>query len=190
LGVGINNNPGGIVDYLKITQNPSPTNTLVTSSMWGFPNNTKLYDITGANANLNQFYNSGFRQLDITNSQFNSIKLPWSLEIGDEFRFEGNEDNTFMVTKVYGVSNNSEGRISQTGSVEVQFDKNLPSGSINLNHFVIRRYVDGNYILVDGAKSTTNDGQGPFIVKPQYMSPKLDKTLDQYITDLTQKGLL
>jgi hypothetical protein len=185
-----NNNISSITDYFKITQTPAPKNILVTSSMWGYPDTTKLYAITGANAVLNELYDAGFRQIDIPNSQFNSITTPWSLKIADEFRFEGNENNTFMVTKVYGVGEIDNNRVSQTGSIEIQFDGNLPSGSINLDHFVIRRYVDGNYILVDGPKSTTNNGNGPFIIKPQYMSPKLDKGLDYYIQLLTERGLL
>ena len=32
--------------------------------------------------------------------------------------------------------------------------------------------------------------EGPFIIKPEFVNGELNKSIDEYITDLTQKGLL
>jgi hypothetical protein len=179
--------------YFQVSQIPSPTSTQVTSSgtntLWGYPDNTKLYAITASNPVLNDLYDQGFRQVDITGSGFNTISLPWSIKYGDEFRFEGNENNNFIVKKIYDVTEVDDDRVSQTGSIEVQFGGTLPSASINLDHFLIRRYVDdASQVLFEGFKPTNS--QGPYIITPEYVTPSLNQNIDTFITDLTQKGLI
>jgi hypothetical protein len=179
--------------YLQISQTPVQTNTVVTSSgintLWGYPDNTKLYAITASNQILTELYGGDFKQVDISGSGFNSISLPWSIKYGDEFRFEGNENNAFTVKKIYNVGDDDNERISQTGSIEVHFGENLPSSSINLDHFLIRRYIDdASQILIEGSKPTNTTG--PYIISPEYVTPSLNKNIDIFITDLTQKGLL
>ena len=186
--VGYNPN----TSYFNVSQIPSQTNTQVTSSgvnsLWGYPDNTKLYAITSSNPTLNDLYDQGFKQVNITGSGFNSIVLPWSIKYGDEFRFEGNENNTFVVKKVYDVTETDNERVSQTGSIEIQFGGLLPSASIDLDHFLIRRYVDdAAQILIEGFRPSDT---GPYIITPEYVTPSLNKNIDTFITDLTQKGLL
>jgi hypothetical protein len=178
--------------YFKIEQSPAPTNTNITSSgtnsIWGYPDNTQLFAIT-ASQTLSNLYDKDFTQINITGSGFEPITLPWSLKIGDEFRFEGNEDNTFMVKDIFDVGDNRSTRISSTGSLEVQFNNSLPSSSINLNHFLIRRYVeDASVIIFEGFKPTNSTG--PYIISPEFISTPLKKNIDTFIVDLTQKGLL
>jgi len=178
---------------ISIGQSPAQTNTLVSSSgtntIWGYPDNTKSYAITCSNTTLNQFYNNGFTMNDITGSGFNPITLPWSIEYGDEFRFEGNEISTFMVKKAYNVGETDSNRVSPTGSVEVQFNASISTSSINLDHFVIRRYIDdASLILMEGYRPINSSG--PYIVRPEYIVPELNKSVDEFILDLTQKGLI
>jgi len=179
--------------YLFIGQSPAQTNTIVYSTgvntLWGYPNNTKLYAITCSNSTLNQLYDNGFVMNDITGSGFNSIILEWNVKYGDEFKFEGNENNVFVVKRAYDVNDFDSERISQTGSVEIQFNAQLPSQSINLDHFAIRRYVDdASQILIEGFKPTGSSG--PYILRPEYITPELDKGVDDYILILKEKGLI
>ena len=143
---------------ITINQDPSPTTTNITSSgtntIWGYPDTSKLYAITCSNDDLTSLYDSHFFQKDITNSGFNKITIPWSIKDGDEFRFEGNENFSYMVKKVYNVNETDIERVSTTGSIEVQFGSPgkstgigghgirdlVASQSINLDHFLIRRY--------------------------------------------------
>jgi hypothetical protein len=194
---------GGDVRYkpgnsdFRVNQDPIPSSNAVSSSgtntIWGYPSTTDLTAITASNTVLNQFYGRGYKMNNtkgyVTGSGFGTVSLDWELEIGDEFRFEGNENNTFMVKKIYGSTETDSGRVSQTGSLEVQFNGSLPSSSINLDHFLIRRYVpDASQIVMQGFKPT--NAVGPYIIKPEYVTSLLNKGIDDYIVDLTDKDLI
>jgi hypothetical protein len=129
----------------------------------------------------------------VDGSGFNQIQLPWSIKLGDEFRFEGREDFSFMVKNIFGPAESGSGRIFQTGSIEVHFNTNLPvsasSTVFNLDHFLIRRYVDdAAQNVITGFKPPNS--QGPYLVKPEFVVPELNKSIDEVILDLTQKGLI
>jgi len=182
----------------KITQYPiytSPVTSSGANSIWGWPDKTTYpYVITSSQTTLVNLYgDSGVKMSDITGSGFNPVVLPWSIEYGDEFRFEGNESYTYQVGKVFGPADSGSGRLFQTGSIEVHFNAPLPVSAstsvFNLDHFVIRRYVDdASQILMEGFAPI--DSQGPYIVRPEYVVPELNKSVDQFILDLTQKGLI
>jgi hypothetical protein len=64
-----------------------------------------------------------------------------------------------------------------------------PSSTFNLNKFLLRRYVnDASQIIMEGFRPTNSSG--PYLVRPEYIVPELNKSLDQFILDLTQKGLI
>jgi hypothetical protein len=181
--------------YFKVEQSPSPTDINITSSgtnsIWGYPNTSSLFAIT-ASQTLSNLYDKNFTQIDISGSGFNPISLPWSIKYGDEFRFEGNENQTYMVKTVYEPGSN-DNRLFNSSSIEVHFNSPLPvnasSSIFNLDHFLIRRYVDdASLILLEGFKPIGSEG--PFIVKPEFVSPGLNRSIDEFILDLTQKGLL
>ena len=128
---------------------------------------------------------------DITGSGFNSVILPWSIEYGDKFKFEGNESYVYQVGKVFAPADSGSGRITQTGSIEVHFNATLPvsASNFNLDHFVIRRYVDeASQILIEGFAPIGSSG--PYILKPEYVTPELDKGVDDFILILTERGLI
>jgi hypothetical protein len=182
-----------------VNQSPIPITSIaigpLPNVLWGWPNPT-LYPniITCSNFTLNEAFNNfNIKQSDVTGSGFNPVTLPWSIEYGDEFRFEGREDLLYQVGKIFSPTESGSGRISQTGSIEVHFNYNLPvsasSSVFNLDHFLIRRYVDdASLILMEGFKPTNSNG--PYIVRPEYVVPELNKSVDQFILDLTQKGLI
>jgi hypothetical protein len=207
-----NNPPSGIGaiairadgSYFKITQNPLPnplpTITVATGSIWNYPTSLTynqasssqagiIYIISGSSP-LNTYYNTpNIKQQDISGSGFNPVTLDWSVKYGDEFKFEGREDRVFVVKEVYGPEDQSPKRISNTGSVEVHFNSGLPSASINLDHFAIRRYVDdASQILIEGFKP--NNSSGPYILRPEYIVSELDRNVDDFILILKEKGLI
>ena len=58
-----------------------------------------------------------------------------------------------------------------------------------MDHFLIRRYVDdATTAIIEGFKPSNSTG--PYIVKPEFVVPELNKSVDQFILDLTQKGLI
>ena len=186
--------------YLNITQTPIPTSniTVGNNAVWGYPDKTLYPDTITSSAAVTNTLGSLYgdpnvKQTNIANSGFNSIDTPWSIEIGDEFRFEGVESNTFMVKKIYGPNDGSGSRFTPTGSIEVQFNRDLPISSsvssFNLDHFLIRRYIDdASQIIIEGFKPINS--VGPYISKPEYTTPLLNKGIDDYITNLTNKGLI
>ena len=98
-----------------------------------------------------------------------------------------------MVKNVYGVADSGSGRVFQTGSLEVHFNANLPvsasSSVFNLDHFLIRRYVDdAAQNVITGFKPPGSTG--PYLIRPEFVVPELNKNIDEIILDLTQKGLI
>jgi hypothetical protein len=185
-------------NYLKIDQYPvftAPVTSSGYNSIWGYGNKTTYpYIITSSNTTLVQLYgNPNVKAKDISGSGFNPIQSPWKINYGDEFKFEGREDWSYMVKNIYAPAESGSGRIFQTGSIEVHFNANLPvsasSSVFNLDHFLIRRYVDdAAQNVITGFKPPGSEG--PYLVKPEFVVPELNKNIDEVILDLTQKGLI
>ena len=182
--------------FFKISQYPLPTSPVTSSgynSLWNWgDSNTYPNIITSSNPTLIDLFNETAKQTDIIGSGFNPISLPWSIEYGDEFRFEGREDFTYMVSKIFSPYE-SGSRVFPTGSIEVHFNSNLPTGSdtsaFNLDHFLIRRYVDDpSQIIFEGFKPTNS--QGPYILTPEYSTAKLNTNIDDVISSLKERGLV
>jgi len=182
----------------QVYQQPIQTSPITSSgynSIWGYVDTTNYPNvITSSLPTLTSLYGDpNIKMSDITGSGFNPVVLPWSIEYGDEFRFEGREDFVFQVGKVFSPWYSGSGRITETGSIEVHFNQSLPvsasSSVFNLDHFLIRRYVDdASMVLFEGFKPVGSSG--PFLIKPEFVSPSLNKSIDQFIVDLTEKGLL
>ena len=184
---------------IQTTQYPLYTQPVTPSginSIWGYPDSGSYpYVITSSNQILVELYDSNVKQTDITGSGFNPIALPWSIKYGDEFRFEGREDFTYTVGKIFSPADSGSGRLFQTGSIEVHFDKNLPisasSSAFNLDHFLIRRYVeDSSLIIFEGFRPAGGGNPNSFIITPEYVIPQLNKNTDEFVTLLTEKGLI
>jgi hypothetical protein len=173
---------------------PLPITTGV-NSIWQYYNTSSYPNvITSSVPELIQFYNDpDVKMVNLVGSGFNPIQFPWSIKYGDEFRFEGREDFVYQVGKIFGPSDSGSGRLTQTGSIEVHFNYDLPvsasSSAFNLDHFLIRRYVDdATTAIIEGFAPAGSTG--PYIIKPEFVVPELDKDIDSFILDLTQKGLI
>jgi hypothetical protein len=182
------------VNQYPIFTFPTPITTGINSIWNWFDSSSYPYVITSSIPELVQFYgNPEVKMVDIAGSGFNPITLPWSIKYGDEFRFEGREDFVYQVGKVFAPEDSGSGRLTQTGSIEVHFNLDLPisasSSAFNLDHFLIRRYIDDPaQVIMEGFRPISSSG--PYIIRPEYVAPELDKSVDQFILDLTQKGLL
>ena len=183
---------------LTVSQYPIfslPVTSSGVNSIWNWGNKTTYpYIITSSNSTLVQLYgNPNVKAKNITGSSFNTIQLPWKINYGDEFKFEGREDFSYMVKKIYAPADSGSGRVFKTGSLEVHFNANLPvsasSSVFNLDHFLIRRYVDdAAQNIITGFKPPGSTG--PYLIKPEFVVPELNKSIDEVILDLTQKGLI
>jgi hypothetical protein len=182
----ISNSSISITSNFWISSSGLATTLIQTQTSGTFGNNLL---VTSASSELINYYNNPtVYQQDIPNSGFNPIVSPWSIQYGDEFRFEGREDRVYQVKQATVV--NLDILSSQVPFLVVELDKPIPtSGSVNFDQFLIRRYVDdASQILMEGFAPI--DSQGPYIVRPEYVVPELNKSVDQFILDLTQKGLI
>ena len=201
---------GGSDEGIRVTfaaytfsQTPLPTSTIspstsTISDIWGYYDKTNYpYIITSSNTVANSlgalWRDSNVKQKDVEGSGLNPFALSWLVKTGDEFRFEGDERFTYMVKNAYGPNEGSGSRFSPTGSIEIQLDKNLPVNStftdFNLDHFLIRRYVDDpSQIIFEGEKPLNS--QGPYIITPEYSTAELNTNIDDVITNLKERGLI
>jgi len=174
---------------INITQYPLPEDqpavqipsNIWTSASYGFPaiytTQSFLVDTYKTNLNTPTWY-----MKDIANSGYDPVLTEWGVKRGDVFRFEGDERNTFMVDYVTTQS------VAGTGSVMVHLNGPIPS-TLNVNHYSLIRYVDdASQMIIEGFRP--NNTSAPYIIKPEFVVPELDKDIDAFIVDLTQKGLL
>jgi hypothetical protein len=150
----------------------------------GFAGTNVLY--TTSSVFINTFNNKFAWGKDIPSSGFNPIETYWSIIPGDEFKFEGKENQRYRVLKAGIVS--CSGFISAS-VLAVEFDRPLPtSGSLNYDKFSIQRFIDfEGQLIFEGFRPTTN---GPFLITPEFITPNLNKNIGKILEDFTNKGLL
>lgn len=136
-----------------------------------------------ASADLSGKYEKYFVGVSGSASQgFNTVNLQFTVQPGDEIKFNNNESRTYLVTKVETPEENVQNKLYITLG-------GLMSKSINKNFFAIRRYIDAsNMILmnIDKVAGTQNTG----ILYPKYPSPRLKQNYEKIISDLKTKGIL
>ena len=166
-----------------VSQIPSATTDSflnITGSFWGY-SGSSLNVISSSQSPLSQNYNF-LKQKSIPNSGFNQSQLLFTIEPGDQFRFQDNEERVFNVVSVSTPDQNPEGKIFVT------LDRNV-STLINKDYFLIRRFVDdGSYIIFDEDKPA--GASGAAFIKPRFTTDILNKDVDQFIQDLKSKNLL
>ena len=101
---------------LIVDQDPA-FNQPVNSPFWDY-SGSALTHITSS-VDLGKSYGS-YSQTDIENSGFSKLSLPFTLQTGDEFRFEGSENYAYTIKSVIEPQNNNS-------SIKVEFYDTLPS---------------------------------------------------------------
>ena len=177
---------------LKVSQIPTPTNIITTAGLFQSGSLSSTYGnnvlFTTQSSLVNTYNTSTVFQQQIVGSGFNTSSLNWNILPGDEFRFEGREDRVYMVENVY-ITDPSQS-ISGSPALIINLNNPILSSSImDVNHFIIRRYIDDpSSILFSGAKPFNSTA--PFIIKPQYITNLLNKNIDKYIVNLTGKNII
>ncbi len=169
----------------KISTNPYPTPPLDVSNLWQTGSTAPYANaIYTTSSRFIQYLNSSnIYQEDIVGSGFFPITLPVTIQQGDEFRFEGDETKTFMVVRTEIVP------VAPDVYFIIYLDKQISGSFVNVNEFLLRRYVDNaSGLILDGLKPSSF--QGPYLIKPEYISDKMEQNIGKYIEDFTNKGLL
>jgi hypothetical protein len=136
---------------------------------------TKLNRTLSLHSSFNSYY--GLKQVDIKNTGFFGITNPFTIQVGDEIRFQGTEEQAYQVVEVY----------ENTNPKSFLLDRYISAA--NLNWFLVRRYVDNpaNIILeVDKPAGGTSPG----ILKPQYLSRDAEDNIDTILENLRRDALI
>jgi len=161
---------------LKVQQNPLPGTGNCTLFWTVNAGNRNAISASSAAGGLNQFY--GQKQKNISRSGFNPITLPFELQVGDEIRFEGTEELAFKIKDID----------TSSGTLNLTLDRDIPANT-DTDFFLIRRYIDDpSYVILEVDKPAGPSSGG--ILKPQYLSSRIESNLDTILENLQDKGLI
>lgn len=181
--------------FTTASTTPTPANALWKSGSGAGYENAIWMDISIDNRNLPFDISSSVTPLmvqnPLPNSGLNAFVHPGLIQSGDEIRFMGLEQFTFMiVSSSYTYSGGIPERLILYLDKPVPtFSDASPTSTFNLNKFLLRRYVDEpGQTIITGYKPTNSTG--PYIVRPKYVAPELNKNVDDFILILKEKGLI
>ena len=175
-----------------IEQSPTPTSTVDTTDLFNKVPDAYTSSYQGIYVTASNFVSAygtpNIQQSSSVDSGFIPITTNLEFLPGDEFRFMGREDKVFMIEKV---EQDILPFTTTSASLMIYLDGRVnPDDTVlNVNQFLVRRYVDeASSIIFKGDKPL--DSVGPYIVSPEFISSDLDKDVDTFITDLTERNLL
>jgi hypothetical protein len=137
---------------------------------------TAVTFLTGS-ANLKTMYGGSYIQFVNPNTTGFDNNLPFEIQQYDELRFDGTESKTALISTASIVGSN----------LIIQLTEPLDTTDININYFLIRRFVPTIDNLVINSPGTLI---GPGFIFPKYQSDLLKQNLPNIIQDLTSKGLI
>ena len=156
--------------YLRVTSTP-PSTTGPASSInyWSVTNDEITPD------NLSPYY--GQKQQNISGSGFNPITLDFSLQLGDEFRFDGTETQTYTIISQSVASNKPVFHVN----------RNVNAG--NTDWFLVRRYItDPSYLILEVDKPAGGTSSG--VLTPEYFYGDTEEKVDSILQKLTRDNLI
>lgn len=164
-------------------QNVSPISTASLASNYWTVDSTNRAIITGS-----QFTSTiyGLTQDTISGSGYDDPYLPFTVQVGDEIRFQASENQVYQVINVNEPGNNSLDKLILT------LDKPISTGTTqgNLNNFLLRRFnPNASYVIVDAKKDGSTGGGTGFLI-PKYPQNEIKTNFDAIIKILTEKGIL
>ena len=172
--------------FFKVFQTPPPGLGAVgpglsgTPNYWtkgGFLNQPGSEKIQPNALGLARVY--GQKQENISGSGFFGITNDFLLQVGDEFRFQGTETQTYKIIEVD----------ETTSPPTFIVDRYVNLTNSEMDWFLVRRYIDNpaNIILeVDKPAGGTSPG----ILKPQYLSRNAEDNIDTILENLRRDSLI
>jgi hypothetical protein len=136
---------------------------------------TKSNSTLSLHSSFNSYY--GLKQVDIKNTGFFGITNPFTIQIGDEIRFQGTETQAYRVVEVY----------ENTNPKSFLLDRYI--SATNLDWFLVRRYVDNPANIIIEADKPAG-GTSPGILKPQYLSRNAEDNIDTILENLRRDSLI
>ena len=168
----VNLKPGGVISLLQ-----DPSIIIIGSPYW----------TTGSSSNIlvaTSSMFSAFNQTQIfpTSSGYYS-NLPFTIQKLDEIRFEGDENQTYVILD----PNYSTGGMAARSNLTLLLDRDITPGT-DLSSFFLRRYIpDPNFILID---VPGGEASGNGFLFPEYVSLDIQNNFDSIIQNLKAKGVI
>ena len=206
LSAGASNQNGAVAPYWRRV--PNTSNQLYMSSS-ALNQSYALIDENGVPDKY--FIQAKLDYQGSTNTDFPGTKEPsfiemdpivdvWSLQVGDEIRFENNENLTYTITSIDGqeaiippILPNENDSIDKKLKVIVtpSLDDVEPA---NFDFFVVRRYKENkNFIILDQQKPygfPVSASSSPGILLPEHRIEKYDRNPDEVLKDLIEKRII
>ena len=174
--------------FLSVTQNPLPGGDAYYTS-----GSINYWTIGGGTGNIltgSQFTSLiyGSNQDQVTSSvgqpSYDYPYVNFNIQPGDEIRFSANEELTYQILEVTPPANTTDDELYIT------INDTISTGSIDINSFMIRRYVSNpNFVVLDSSKPSGLQIGAGFLL-PEYSSNELNTKFDEIIQNLTEKGLI
>jgi hypothetical protein len=120
-------------------------------------------------------------QIDIAGSGFDPVLDTVSFNVGDQLRFENDENKVYTINRIISSS-------IQTNNKETYLllDRPLLS-NINIDYFLLRRFIDDpSNIIVQGIKSAGGTGAGS--IRPKYVEDELDDKMSSIVQKLNREN--
>ena len=182
-----NNNAFNLrIDKSEVTVLQDPTSRLIiTSGETFFTSNTLPSNtLTGSYSMSLAYSPSSPNKQKLNTTYFSSSGyfpfLPFSINPGDQIRFEGDESQVYGIVSATPQFGNA--------SMSILLDGNVTANT-NINSFLIRRFdPNPNFITID-TDLTTYTGGGGFIL-PEHITNELQKSFDKNIVSLKERGLI
>ena len=140
--------------------------------------------------------------------EFDPVQDPWSLKIGDEIRFENNENLTYTITSLNGrqaiklPGDPKSNDISEKLQVVVTPPFEDADGNTiqpnNFDFFVVRRYKENkNFIILDQqmpygfpVTGSLEPTSSPGILLPEHRIEKYNRNPDEVLKELIEKRII
>ena len=172
------------IENSDLTLDPVLEISAVTTPYWTTGSVTTT--VLTSSAELGAAYGEAYRQVPVSGSGFPN-PVAFDLQVYDEIRFEGNEEQIYLVTNIEEFTE-QDIYLNVTRGIYVTLDRPINTGNINIQYFAIRRNtVNPNFIMID---SNTVRPAGPGFIVPKYPSRQLKNNFDTIVKDFAEKNLI
>ena len=142
------------------------------------------------------FFESGIEPLG---TKFPRITNPLEIKENDQIRFVNNETYTYNILEVIPPQENIDS--NGVAKLKIRLDKEVPSGSVNLDFFLVRRpYDDAGIVYLNGSINQ-NVGLGSANISgsvfssggnilPEFPSEGISISSSQIVNNLISKGVI
>ena len=130
--------------------------------------------------------------------EFDPITDPWSLEVGDEIRFENNENYTYKILSITEPNNPRSEEVSDKLQVKVAPPFTDTNGKTvepsNFDFFVVRRYKENkNFVILNQQKPygfPVSQSSSPGVILPEHRIDQFRKDPDIVLQNLIERSII